>query len=150
MAKENTITKETTIFDGILKNAYTHTEKNDDGTVKSATHILSIFNDENLSQDGADQATTWKFFDAFYEGKPAKYVPNWVKEKKDIVFKSAYKVYVKVEATGERMTFDEFVDRGLIRGAKVRLKCNVKDAACYPSALLVLEDGEEYDAFADF
>ena len=150
MAKKATTTKDTTIFEGVLKSAFTHVEKNDDGTIVKSTHILSIFNDDDLRRDGFDHDEAWAFLDEFYSGKPAKYVPNWVKDKKDLVFKSAYNVYVKIEDTDERLSFDEFVDRGLIRGAKVRLKCNVKDAAIYPSALLILEDGEEYDAFADF
>lgn len=149
MSKDvNKDTKDTAIFEGVLKSAFTHTDKNEDGSVASCTHVLSVYRD-GLLIDGSEK--TQDFFDAFYNGKPAKYIPSWYKDGKDsITFKSAYNVPVKIEDSDERFSFDEFVGRGLIRGAKVQIKVNVKEQAIYPAAMKVLVDGEEYDPFADF
>ena len=140
--------KETIIIEGSLKSAFSHEEKNEDGSIVKVTHVLSVYR-PGVKIDGSEKAN--EFFDGFYDGKPAKYVPSWHKEKKDaIVLKSAYNVPVKIEDSGERLSFDDFVERGLIRNASVQIKCNVKEQAIYPSAVKVITDGEEYDPFADF
>lgn len=145
MANETT---KTCKFEGTLKSAYTHTDKDDNGNVKGITNIISLFRD-GLTVDGKPEVD--KFFDAMYKDTVKKYIPDWHKEKKDyITVKSAYNIPVKLDEEGTQMSFAEFVERGNIRGAKVILKCNVKVNACYPSALLVLSEGEPYDAFKDF
>lgn len=140
--------KETTVIAGVIKSAFTHVEKNDDGSIKSKTNVISLFADDNLTIDGS--AKIWEFFDAFYNGLAPKWVPNWYKEKTGVSLKSSYNIPVMIVDTGDRFSFEEFVERGLIRGASVQIKCNVKDSAIYPSAMKVITDGEEYDAFKDF
>lgn len=132
---------------GILKSAFTHTDKNEDGTPVKTTHIITIEPD-NAEFDGSDDV--WKYLDEFFKNKPKKFVPNWYKEKTGISFKSNYNIPVRLAETDERMSFDEFVERGLIRGAKINLLVNEKESALYPVALQIDVDGEAYDAFANF
>ncbi len=148
MSTNKATKKETVIIAGVVKSAFTHEEKNDDGSIKSKTNIISLFSDDNLKIDGS--AKIWEFFEGFYNGLASKWIPNWYKEKSGVVLKSAYNVPVLIVDTDERLSFEQFVERGLIRGANVQIKCNVKDSAIYPSAIKVITDGEEYDAFADF
>ena len=140
--------KETVIIAGVIKSAFTHVEKNDDGSIKSKTNVISLFADDNLSIDGSPKI--WEFFEGFYQGLAPKWIPNWFKERSGISLKSSYNIPVMIVDTGDRLSFEEFVERGLIRGASVQIKCNVKDSAIYPSAMKVIADGEEYDAFKDF
>ena len=133
---------------GALKSTYNHTEKDDNGNVKSSTNVISIFKDGATDGEGKDIN---KFFTDFYKGKNAKWIPEWFKGDKDfLTLKSAYNIPVKTEFDGRQMSFAEWVERGNIRGAKVTVKCNVKESSVYPNAMLVHEDGEPYDAFAEF
>lgn len=132
---------------GVLKSAFTHTDKNEDGSVVKSTHIISIEPDE-VQFEGVEDV--WVYLDEFFKGKPKKYVPNWYKEKSGIMLKSAYNIPVRIADTDERLSFDEFVERGLIRGAKINLLVNCKESALYPVALQIDADGEAYDAFANF
>jgi len=144
MSKDTTTTK----FEGLLKSAFAHTEKDNNGNVVKVSNTINLFR-EDLKRDGKDDVE--QFYDDFYANTAKKWIPDWHKEKKDFVsFKSAYNIPCKIDGTGEQLSFAEFVDRGNIRGAKVILKCNVKDNAVYPSAMLVIEEGEPYDAFKDF
>ena len=135
---------------GNLRSAFTHDDTNEDGSIVKSTHIISLFNDDEISIDGADSSKVWDFFDGFYAGKPNKYVPSWYKDKSGVTLKSRYNVPIRILDTGERLSFDEFVKRGLIRNASVDILCNVKDSGVYPAAMQINEDGEEYDAFANF
>lgn len=140
--------RETVKFEGLLKSSYTHTEKDDNGNVKSIKNTISLFKD-GLIVDGSDKVK--EFLDGFYSGKAKKWVPEWYKNDNDfIVVKSAYNIPVKLEDEDKVMSFAEWVERGNIRGAKVTVKCNVKESAIYPNAMLVHIEGEPYDAFADF
>lgn len=133
---------------GVLKSTYNATEKDDNGNIKSSTNIISIFRDG--ATDGDDKDIN-KFFTDFYKGKNAKWIPDWFKSDKDfLAIKSAYNIPVMTEWDNKQMSFAEWVDRGSIRGAKVIVKCNVKESAIYPNAMKVVEDGEPYDAFAEF
>ena len=149
MAKEKNQEKESVFIDGVLRSAFTHEDKNEDGSIVKKTNVITIFSDP-VSIDGSDTEKAWVFFDSIYEGKPNKYVPKWYKERSGVTFKSVYNVPVRIKDSDKRMSFEEFVKRGLIRGAKIHLKANVKEQALYPVAFEVIEDGEEYDAFADF
>lgn len=138
--------KKQIIIKGVLKSAFTHQKKNDDGAIISETNVLILFPD-GQTIDGMD---FWEFFDGFFAGKGSKWVPNWYKEKNGITLKSEYNIPILITDTEERLTFSEYVERGLIRDAEVSIKCNVKESAVYPSAMKVIKDGTEYDAFADF
>ena len=150
MAKEVKKSKEQIHITGVLRSAFTHEENNDDGSIVKVTHIITLFNDEHISIDDADPKKTWEFFENFYDGKPNKYIPAWFKDQTSVVLKSRYNVPVQIFETGELLSFDEFVKRGLIRNARVNILCNVKDSGVYPCAMRIEEDGEEYDAFANF
>lgn len=144
MSKDTTTIK----FEGTLKSSYNHTEKDDNGNVIKSTNVISLFND-GLTVDGSSNVR--EFFDKFYDGKAKKWIPDWYKDNKDfIAVKSAYNVPVKIDDEDKQMSFAEWVERGNIRGAKVIVKCNVKESAIYPNAMLVLSEGEPYDAFAEF
>ena len=145
MAKENVVTVK---FEGKLRSAYTHTEKDDNGNVSKITNVLTISRD-GLTVDGSDKVQ--EFFDGFYKNTAKKWIPDWFKEDKPfIVLKSAYNIHVKLDELDKKMSFSEFVERGNIGGADVIVKCNQRENAIYPSAMLVLTEGEPYDAFADF
>lgn len=145
MADKN---NETIKFDGFLKSAYNHTDKDDNGNISKSTNIISIFR-KDLSCTAS--VPVEEFFDAFYEGKAKKWIPDWYKENKDFfTVKSSYNIPVMIDEEKKQMSFAEFVERGNIRDAHVVLKCNVKDSAIYPNALLVLEEGKPYDAFENF
>lgn len=135
---------------GALKSSYNHQEKDDNGNITGSTNVISIFTDGvQISDENKKELAD--FFQDFYKGKPAKWVPSWYKEKKDfIALKSTYNVPVKTEFDDKQMSFAQWVERGNIRGAIVTIKCNVKESAVYPNAMLVHTDGEPYDAFAEF
>lgn len=140
--------KEVTYFKGKLKSSFSVTEKDDNGNVKKVNNVVSLFR-EDLTMDDSEKVT--EFFEGFYKNTAKKWIPDWHKEGKDYIsLKSSYNIPVKIEDENKQMSFSEWVDRGEIRGAYVTLKCNIKDNALYPSALLVHEVGEPYDAFADF
>ena len=149
MSKENK-NKEQTHITGTLRSAFTHEEKNEDGTIIKATHIITLSNDDSLSMDGSSADKVWEFFEGFFDGKPKKYIPNWFKDRSGITIKSNYNVPIRIADTDERLSFDEFVKRGLIRDAKVNVLCNIKDSALYPVAMQIDEDGVIYDAFENF
>lgn len=146
-----TETKETVKISGKLLSAYTHQESDEKTGEVKQTNILSISTD-GVNIDGAKGEKFWAFFDALYEGVKPKWIPDWYKDrsKGKVTFKSRYNIAVKIDDTDERMSFAQFVERGLIRNADVTLKLNVKDNTLYPSALLINEDGEVYDAFENF
>ncbi len=152
--KTNTETKtdekQTYIIKGRLKSAFVHLEKNDDGSVKGQTNVITlksdVFNDTNLIT----------LLDCLYEHTADKWIPQWYKDKSKLTLKSSYNVPVKIvmdrteDGVKGVIDFDKFVRRGFIEDAEVEIKCNVKESALYPAALKVFKDGKEYDPFADF
>lgn len=146
-AKGNKATDNVIYIKGLLKSTYNHTDKDDNGNVAKSTNIITIFSDDAK----IDDKPALDFFKSFYDGKPSKWIPNWIKEDKDfIAVKSSYNIPVKLEEEDRQMSFAEWVERGNIRGASVTVKCNIKDSAVYPNAMLVHSEGEPYDAFAEF
>ena len=148
---KTTETKETVKISGKLLSAYTHQESDEKTGEVKQTNILSISTD-GIDIDGDKDEKFWAFFDGLFEGVKDKWLPNWYKDrsKGKVTFKSRFNIAVKIDDTDERMSFAQFVERGLIRNANVTLKLNVKDNTLYPSALLINEDGEIYDAFENF
>ena len=129
-------------FEATLVSAYQKSQATDTGKVSK--------NKLNMT---TDDKVLWGKLEKVYENTPKKYIPEWFKnrdEKNMVSLKSSYDIHVKIDDTGEKFTFDEFVDRGLIRGAKIKVKANIKDYCIYPSAFVVYEDGEPYDAFEGF
>lgn len=136
-------------FKGTLKSSFSADEKDDNGNVIGISNNINLFLD-GLTVDGSDKVN--EFFAGIFKNTAKKYVPTWFKEDKDYCkFKSRYNIPVKIENEDKQLTFAQWVDRGEIRGASVTLKCNlVNGSVIYPSAMLVHEVGEVYDAFAEF
>lgn len=129
-------------FEGVLVSAYKKSQGENGNKVSK--NKINVSSDDN---------SVWERLTKIYENTPKKYIPEWFKNRDDknmISLKSTYDIPVRIEETGEKFTFDEFCERGLIRGAKVKMKCNIRDYSVYPSAMVIYEDGEEYDAFAGF
>ena len=141
--------KKVIYFKGTLKSSFSADEKDDNGNVIGISNNINLFID-GLTVDGSDKVG--EFFAGIFKNTAKKYVPTWFKEDKDYCkFKSRYNIPVKVESEDKQLTFAQWVDRGEIRGASVTLKCNlVNGSVLYPSAMLVHEVGEVYDAFAEF
>jgi hypothetical protein len=135
---------------GTLKSTYNHVDKDDNGNVTKSTNIITVFKDGAKIIENEKDIDINKFFDDFYKGKSAKWIPDWYKNGKDFIsIKSGYNIPVKID-NEMQMSFAEWVERGNIRGAEVVIKCNVKESAIYPNAMLVKSEGEPYDAFANF
>ena len=129
-------------FNATLISAYQKSQATDTGKVSK--NKLNVSTDDNA---------LWEKLAKVYENTPKKFIPEWYKNRDDknmVSLKSSYDIHVKIDDTGDKYTFEEFVDRGLIRGAKIRVKANIKDYCIYPSAFVVYEDGEPYDAFEGF
>ena len=149
-------TKVTAKITGVLKSAYNVEEKDENGSIKKCTNIVSLFQDGSSMETSngmefKDSDQVKEFFNDFYASTAKKWIPDWHKEEKDYMsFKSSFNIPCMIDPEKKQLSFAEFVERGNIRGAKVILKCNVKDNALYPSALLILEEGTPYDAFENF
>lgn len=125
-----------------LISAYVKAQRSDTGKVSK--------NKLNISCNDKD---FWSVLDDVYANTPKKFVPEWYKNRDDknmVSLKSSYDIPIRIDSTGEQLTFEEFIARGLIRGADVKVKCNVRDYSVYPSAMIVYTDGEAYDAFEGF
>ena len=90
--------------------------------------------------------------DAFKEsGK--KFTPSWVTEFEGYVnLSTVYEIPFKDNvnnATGASIE-DYIADGFQWLGAKVSVSVNVKDGALYPKAMIISEEGKEFDPFADF
>ena len=165
MAKDKTTEKETVTIKikGVIKSAFTHVDKNDDGTTRATVNNVHLFPDAVLDGGLDEGGDVWKIFDVLYTHVSDKWIPKWYKDKSCIKLKTGYNLPVQIadedaedykELIAEHdkgiLTFGEFVQRGKIANANVIIKCNIKESAVYPSAMRVLSDGEVYDAFKDF
>ena len=50
---------------------------------------------------------------------------------------------------GNKIDFDTWLEQYNVLGSKIKVSVKQKDGAIYPEAIMVLEDGEERDPFAD-
>ena len=146
--------KVTIKFHGTLKSAFNSENKNDNGNVVKSTNIINLYREGlQLEKDGEtiEGLDLDTFFDDLFESVAKKWVPDWYKEEKDFISaKSTYNIPCMIDDEKKQMSFAEFVERGNIRDAKVILKCNLKNNAFYPNAMMILEEGTPYDAFEDF
>lgn len=134
--------KKKIIISATLNSAYSKTYGNESNEENKKKNVLNL---KDITDDVKKALTE------VFENKPPKWQPMWFKEGMESVqLKSTYDIPVMLVDEGEKMSFQDFVERGLIRGAKVRVSVNLKDGAIYPVAMMVDVDGEEYDAFADF
>lgn len=82
-----------------------------------------------------------------------KFIPDWYKKGENVILKSTYDYKVMLPDES-KITFTEYLERGLIKGAKVTVRCLMKTdedgnylGVIYPLAMRVYEDGEEFDQF---
>lgn len=156
MAKEKT--KESIMITGVITSAFTHTEKNEDGSVKEVSNVIKL-----SPEVTTDKGDIWEVFTKLYEHSTDKWIPSWFKDKSEIRLKSVFNIYVQLKDESAPdydeiaknyekciMSFSQFVERGKISGAKVIIRCNIRESAIYPSAMQIIKDGEVYDPFADF
>lgn len=137
MIKE--INNETMVFSGVIKAVYKRKDTDNKGRVKEDSpikNVITVFPDDKK-----------KVFDAIYayEDSGDKYTPDWFKNKEFIRLKSAYNIPVQID--GEEVSFNDWLDRGLVKGAKVNVKMTQQDGVIYPDAIVVKEDGEKFDPF---
>lgn len=87
-----------------------------------------------------------------FKDSGSKFTPDWVKDfegyvnlstKYELPFRDVNKVeYPSIEAA---------IEHGLKWiGAEVKVSVNLKEGALYPSALIMLTEGEAHNAFAEF
>lgn len=84
-----------------------------------------------------------------YDNVGTKLTPSWYKNRDGYInFSSIYSIPV-MDASGRRISFDEWLENYNVLGSIVKISFKQKDGAVYPEAIKVLEDGEERDPFAD-
>lgn len=130
--------KHTVTFKGTLESAYKQKKTND------KTGEITV---KNVMRVTPADASVYDVIDA-YKDSGKNFTPEWFKNKNHIMLRSVYDIPVK-SVEGDKLTFDEFCERGLIRGASVTVKFSQKDGAIYPMSMVVHVDGEEYDPFED-
>ena len=96
-----------------------------------------------LSED-LDYSAIWAFNDC-----GPKYTPAWLKDAEGYInLASKFDIPVK-DKNGNKISFDDWLEEGLYRGAIVKAKIRQTEGAVYPVCLVVIEDGEEFDPFED-
>lgn len=125
---------ETITFDCVVNSAYRMSKEGKDGKSEPRNTLNVSPTDKGV-------------FDVIsaYEHSGDKYTPDWFKGKEHIMLRSVYDIPVKLD--GKKSTFADFLEKGLIKNAKGVCRIKQKDGAIYPVALVINEDGEEYDAF---
>lgn len=146
------------MLDAVIKSAFTHAEKDDDGKLTGeVTNVIILYPDVESDPD------IWDLLEKLYEHTADKWIPNWFKDRSRITLKSAYNIPVQIadanaidldeiKEKSEKciLTFSDFVKRGYIEGSRCMILCNIKESAVYPKAVRIINDGKEYDPFADF
>ena len=84
-----------------------------------------------------------------FDDSGAKLTPTWYKNKDGYMnLKSKFDIPVK-DTDGKVITFDTWIHEYNAVGAVVNIKTIQKDGTIYPSAIVVVEDGEELNPFED-
>lgn len=97
-----------------------------------------------LFAENFDYSAIW----AYNECGP-KFTPSWMKDAEGYInLASKYDIPVK-DIDGNKISFDDWLEAGLYRGAIVKAKIRQTEGAVYPVCLVVVEDGEEFDPFED-
>lgn len=141
MAKKNETTKtETTNKEEIFKftakvvRAFTGTTDYDDKNKNRVT----------LFAEDLDYSAIWAFNDC-----GPKYTPAWLKDAEGYInLASKYDIPVN-DKNGNKISFDDWLEDGLYRGAIVKAKIRQTEGAVYPVCLVVIEDGKKFDPFED-
>lgn len=83
-----------------------------------------------------------------------KFTPNWIEEieKGFVNTKTKFNLPVRFEGDEYNSLEDLMADNENFypMGASAKLSLTIKNGAVYPKALIILENGEPIDAFADF
>lgn len=121
-------------FTGKVVRAFTGTTDYDDKEKNRVT----------LFAEDLDYSAIWAFNDC-----GPKYTPAWLKDAEGYInLASKYDIPVK-DKKGRKISFDDWLEDGLYRGAIVKAKIRQTEGAVYPVCLVVVEDGEEFDPFED-
>ena len=97
-----------------------------------------------LFAEDLDYSAIW----AYNECGP-KFTPAWMKDAEGYInLASKYDIPVK-DIDGNKISFDDWLEAGLYRGAIVKAKIRQTEGAVYPVCLVVMEDGEEFNPFED-
>ena len=84
-----------------------------------------------------------------FDNSGAKLTPTWYKNKDGYMnLTSKFDIPVK-DTDGKVITFDTWIHEYNAVGALVNIKTIQKDGVIYPSAIVVVEDGEELNPFED-
>ena len=82
-----------------------------------------------------------------FDNSGAKLTPTWYKNKDGYMnLTSKFDVPVK-DTDGKVITFDTWIHKYNVVGAVVNIKTIQKDGVIYPSAIVVVEDGEDINPF---
>lgn len=120
-----------------------------EGVVVSAKYGATKFDDKNkyrLSLYSVDiPYNDIKAFDTVGD----KMTPSWYKEQEGYInLNSIFDIPV-MDIKGNRIDFDAWLDTGKAVKSKVKVSVRQKEGALYPIAIKVIEEGEEFDPFAD-
>lgn len=78
-----------------------------------------------------------------------KMTPSWYKEQEGYInLNSIFDIPV-MDIKGNRIDFDAWLDTGKAVKSKVKVSVRQKEGALYPIAIKVIEEGEEFDPFAN-
>lgn len=138
MAKKTEATKtnkeEIFKFTAKVVRAFTGTTEYDDKNKNRVT----------LFAEDLDYSAIWAYNDC-----GPKFTPAWLKDAEGYInLASKYDIPVK-DIDGNKLSFDDWLEAGLYRGAIVKAKIRQTEGAVYPVCLVVVEDGEEFDPFDD-
>lgn len=119
------------------------------GVVVSAKYGATKFDDKNkyrlsvYSEDMPyDDITA---FDTVGE----KMTPSWYKEQEGYInLNSIFDIPV-MDIQGNSIDFDDWLETGKAVKSKVKVSVRQKEGALYPIAIKVIEEGEEFDPFAN-
>lgn len=88
-----------------------------------------------------------------YKDAGKKFTPTWVSDFDGYVnLSTIYELPFKDTVNNVAgISIEDYIADGFNwLGAKVRISANIKDGAVYPKAIVIDEEGKEFDAFADF
>ena len=119
------------------------------GVVVSAKYGATKFDDKNkyrLSVYSEDMPyDDIKAFDTVGE----KMTPSWYKEQEGYINLSSIFDVPVMDIEGNRIDFDAWLETGKAIKSKVKVSVRQKEGALYPIAIKVIEEGEEFDPFAN-
>lgn len=120
-----------------------------EGVVVSAKYGATKFDDKNkyrLSLYSEDMP--YKDITAF-DTVGEKMTPSWYKEQEGYInLNSIFDIPV-MDIKGNRIDFDAWLETGKAVKSKVKVSARQKEGALYPIAIKVIEEGEEFDPFAN-